>query len=156
MFNDLLFLFNMIKPRIPPIVEAMKMPSLACTSCSGSSKAKLVTKSDMVKPIDANNPIPNNCLLVTPDGKLAQFSFIISLEIPKTPIAFPAIKPATTPSVTLLVVSAKTASEKVTPAFAKAKTGITRKLTKGCILCSSRCKESTGIVKATRTAAIVA
>ena len=52
----------MMNPKIPPIKDAIKMPSLACSSYSGLLKARLVTNKDMVKPIDARRPTPNKLL----------------------------------------------------------------------------------------------
>lgn len=55
-------LFKVKKPNIPPINEAMKIPILASRIKVSFSNAKLVTKSDIVKPIDAKSAAPKRCL----------------------------------------------------------------------------------------------
>ena len=119
-----------MNPKIPPIKEAAKIPNFACNSYSGLLKASPVTNKDIVNPIDARSPTPNKLVWVMPSGSTESFSFIITEETPKTPITFPIINPNVTPKVTLLVALAIISEEKVTPAFAKAKMGMTIKLTK--------------------------
>ena len=86
-------LFKIKKPTIPPVKDAMKIPILASRIKISFLKAKLVTKSDIVNPIDAKSATPIRCWYVIPDGKSANLNFIKRVETPKIPINFPKIKP---------------------------------------------------------------
>ena len=91
----------------------------------------------MVNPIAATKPNPNSFLVVIPLGVGTHFSFITMAESTDTPITLPSNNPKATPKVTALN---PPSNEIGMAALHKAKTGMTKKDTRLCILCSKRCE----------------
>src|SRR5690606_9658810 len=127
-------------PATPPISEAVKIPILACAIYSSELNAMEVINKDMVSPIEASKLRPNRFFQFIPFGRYATLSLTSRNENPIMPKTLPTNRPRTIPKNTFVLKSWSRSIVKETPAFAKAKMGITRNVTKGCIACSKRCK----------------
>ena len=98
------------------------MPALDWSNKSGAFLNALpAMKSDMVKPMPANQLALNNWRKSTLLGKSASFNFTATQAKSVIPIALPKTSPRNTPTLTIL--NKLWLNSMVTPAFAKAKRG---------------------------------
>ena len=81
----------------PAVREDIRMANLEWSITSGSLKASMVTKMDMVKPIPPKIPTPNNWLQVVPFGFSASFKRIDNQLKKKSPSGFPKTSPRMIP-----------------------------------------------------------
>ena len=87
------------------VTDAKRMPIFASSMYICSLKERLLTKSDMVKPIAATNPAPSIKVLLISLGHSIIFSFRNTYMVPNTPITFPMVKPKNVPKKTELEIS---------------------------------------------------
>ena len=99
MFYRFLFsvYFKLTNPIIPAIKEESRMMNFALLITVTSSKAKRVTKMDIVKPIPPKNPTPNMDFQCKSLGSLQIPNFTTNKLNAKIPIGFPTIRPTTIP-----------------------------------------------------------
>lgn len=71
-------------PKIPPIIDAARIPILTSVICSSLVKARDVTNKDVVNPIEANKVKPRRFLIFIPEGNEAIFIFLRFLDFYKT------------------------------------------------------------------------
>src|SRR5574344_3025395 len=109
-----------------------------------SVKASAVTNIDIVKPIDAKNPIPMNCRHVIVLDLFPNLSLVSTHVESKMPIGLPKRSPNDTPIMTFDEKRLeKSISIKFTPALDKAKMGMMQNATNGCSPCSKCCNGGT-------------
>ena len=92
--------FRSLYPINPPRIEAAKIPTLACTICVASAKARVVTNIDMVNPIDARKPSPSNLRRVIERDSSPKRNRVSNHTEKMMPIGLPSNKPNITPMAT--------------------------------------------------------
>jgi hypothetical protein len=103
--------------------EATSIANLELTTITGSGKAKMVIKIDIVNPIPANMPAAKICFHATPDGKEAVLNCTANALNSTIPIGFPNVKPIRIPKLFKDPKVCTISPEKIIPVFANAKTG---------------------------------
>ena len=95
MFYRFLFsvYFKLINPIVPAIKEESRMMNFALLITVTSSKAKRVTKMDIVNPIPPNIPTPAIFFQFKFFGNLVNFSCTAKKQNVTIPIGFPNTKP---------------------------------------------------------------
>ena len=99
MFYRFLFsaYFKLTNPIIPAIKEESRMMNFALLITVTSSKAKRVTKIDIVKPIPPKKPTANMDFHCKSRGSLQIPNFTANKLSVKIPIGFPTIRPTAIP-----------------------------------------------------------
>ena len=126
-------------PHSPAPKEAAKVPIFDMVSSVPSPNAKFAMNSDMVKPIPQSQLAPKTFPHDTCAGGVARRVMTDSRAKSQIPKGFPKNKPRATPTLTGCVAAAGTFPTIRTPALANANSGMMRKLTQGCSVCSMRC-----------------
>ena len=139
------------KPMMPPIIDAEKIPILACTSIVSAVNARVETNIDMVKPMPAKKPKPINRRRVSVAGNGAN-RILANKSVEKTiPMGFPSNKPNVTPVTTFVEKSSdRLISANEIPALERAKIGKITNVTNGAKRCSSRCRGGMAAVASSR------
>ena len=89
--------FKLINPIVPAIKEESRMMNFALLITVTSSKAKRVTKMDIVKPIPPKNPTPNMDFQCKSRGSLQIPNFTANKLSVKIPIGLPTMSPNAIP-----------------------------------------------------------
>ena len=134
MINKLFYRFFDVKniakePNIAANKLDPKIATFPMSIIAGSEKAKLSIKIDIVKPIPPKIPMAANCIQEDPSGKTANFNLTTNRLNKKIPKGLPTTSPTKIPYTIGGIVPVKRLKSKVTPALARAKRGIIKKLT---------------------------
>ena len=133
---DRAILLSKIVPEIPAMIEAIRIPYLACSIKIGFLKASPLIKRDMVNPTPPKSATPVICFHPARSGKLLQ-PVLTKIQVNnKIPINLPKTNPVNTPMETGLIIELNRSAPIIIPELARANNGMITKATHGCRLYS--------------------
>ena len=152
----------MVKPRIPAVVEVMRIKNFDCSWIAAFSNDKRAIKIDIVNPIPASIARPKIWLQADPFGKAPHRNLTTIQEVSVIPIGFPKSRPRIIPKPRSLLKPPIIPSVNRIFVLASAKIGMIKKFTGLAKACSSVSKGEifssfvVGMVRAVKTPAMVA